>query len=212
MLKINELRREYSLKSLDMKDLNLNPYMQFKQWFQEAVQSQIPEVNAMALATASPQGRPSCRMVLLKKMDEHGFVFFTNTQSRKGRDLAAHPYACATFYWREIERQVILDGPIEQLSRKDAKAYFASRPRGSQLGAWASHQDQPLASRDELESAYRHYAEKYAEGPIPMPSYWGGYRLKPDRFEFWQGRADRLHDRFQYLLINDAWKIDRLAP
>jgi pyridoxamine 5'-phosphate oxidase len=212
MLNLNALRQEYRLKALDISDLDPNPLMQFKHWFQDAQNAQIPEVNAMALATSSSEGRPSCRMVLLKKIDHQEFIFFTNRQSRKGRDLAVNPYACATFYWHGLERQIILDGGIIPLAQEEAEAYFDSRPRGSQLGSWASHQDQPLTSREELEKAYRHYEEKFADGPIPMPSYWGGYCLKPDHFEFWQGRANRLHDRFRYLLIEDKWLISRLAP
>lgn len=212
MLNLKELRKEYRLKSLDIKEIHQDPFIQFQHWFQEAQTAQIPEVNAMALATSSFQGRPSCRMVLLKKMHKQGFIFFTNLQSRKARDLATNPYACATFYWHELERQIILDGYIEPLSQEEAEAYFASRPRGSQLGSWASHQDQTLTSREELEKAYRHFEEKFAGGPIPIPLYWGGYRLMPDRFEFWQGRANRLHDRFRYLLIEGKWQIDRLAP
>lgn len=212
MLKLTDLRQEYRLKSLDIGDLDQNPFVQFKHWFQEAQHARVPEVNAMALATVSPEGRPSCRMVLLKKMSDQGFVFFTNTRSRKGRDLAANPFACATFYWQPLERQIIIDGSIDPLPRQEVEVYFASRPRGSQLGSWASHQDQPLKSRDELEKAYRHYEEKYQGSPVPMPPYWGGYCIKPGRFEFWQGRTDRLHDRFRYLLIDQKWQIDRLAP
>ena len=166
----------------------------------------------MALATASAEGHPSCRMVLLKKMDERGFIFFTNKESRKGRDLAANPYACATFYWHELERQVILDGPVDLLSLDETESYFATRPRGSQLGSWASHQDEVVTSREVLEMSYKHYEQKFSNQPIPMPSYWGGYLLRPNRMEFWQGRQNRLHDRFRCLLVEETWKIERLAP
>lgn len=212
MLNINDLRREYRLKYLDLSRLNLNPFLQFCLWFEEARQAQVLELNAMVLATASKEGRPSCRTVLLKQMNLSGFSFFTNYDSRKGKDLTSNPFACATLYWAELERQVIIDGKVEKLTRSESEIYFASRPRGSQLGTWASHQDQILQSREELEEAYRHFEKMYEGKPIPIPPYWGGYRLLPERFEFWQGRADRLHDRFRYLLVDHEWQIDRLAP
>lgn len=212
MLNINNLRIEYRLKSLNLRDLNPNPFLQFCVWFKEAQRVQVLELNAMVLATASVEGRPSCRTLLLKQIDAKGFLFFTNYDSQKGRDLAHHPFACATFYWAELERQVILDGKIEKLTHQESEIYFASRPRGSQLGTWASHQDQILNSREELEDAYKYFEKLYENKAIPMPPYWGGYRLMPERFEFWQGRANRLHDRFRYLLINHEWQIDRLAP
>lgn len=212
MLNINELRREYRLKSLDLSSLNTSPFLQFCLWFEEARQAQVLELNAMALATASREGRPSCRTLLLKQIDAKGFIFFTNYDSRKGQDLAGNPLACATFYWAELERQVIIEGGVEKLTPKESESYFASRPRGSQLGTWASHQDQILTSREELEEAYRHFEKMYEGKPIPKPPYWGGYRLLPERFEFWQGRTNRLHDRFRYLFINDMWQIERLAP
>lgn len=212
MLKINHLRKEYQLKSLDLSNLNSNPFLQFSIWFEEAKQAQILELNAMALATASAEGRPSCRTVLLKEMNSEGFVFFTNYESRKGRDLAQNPFACATFYWAELERQIVIEGRIEKLTSQESDSYFFSRPRGSQLGAWASHQDQVIHSRKELEESYRHFEKIYESKAIPRPSYWGGYCLYPERFEFWQGRTNRLHDRFRYLLIDHIWQIDRLAP
>jgi pyridoxamine 5'-phosphate oxidase len=212
MLDINHIRKEYRLKSLDINNLNPDPFLQFNAWFDEAQLAEVMEANAMALATASAQGRPSCRIVLLKGSDSKGFLFFTNYNSRKGIDLASNPFACVTFYWRELERQVIIDGSIEKLTREEGELYFASRPRGSQLGAWASHQDESVASREELERAYGHFEKMYERKSIPMPPYWGGYRLLPERFEFWQGRPNRLHDRFRYLLRNGSWQIDRLAP
>lgn len=212
MLNINDLRKDYRLKSLDLSDLNSNPFLQFHAWFEEARQVQSLELNAMVVATASREGRPSCRTLLLKQIDDKGFIFFTNYDSRKGRELAQNPFACATFYWAEIERQVILDGKIEKLSRQESETYFASRPRESQLGAWASHQDQILNSRKELEEAYHHFEKVFENQVVPMPPYWGGYRLLPERFEFWQGRMNRLHDRFRYLLKGNEWQIDRLAP
>lgn len=206
-------RKEYQLRSLDIDNLNPNPFLQFSLWLEEAQQAQIPEYNAMALATATLQGIPSCRTVLLKHVDGRGLSFFTNYESRKGKELASNPLACATFYWRELERQVIVAGKIEKLTHQESEDYFASRPRGSQLATWASHQDEILHSREELEEAYRHFEKLYEGKSIPLPPYWGGYRLLPQRFEFWQGRPNRLHDRFSYLLVDHhAWQIERLAP
>jgi pyridoxamine 5'-phosphate oxidase len=212
MLDISNLRKEYRLKSLDLNNLNSDPFAQFHQWFQEAQHAQVLESNATALATTSLQGRPSCRTILMKGIDSKGLLFFTNYDSRKGIDLATNSFACMTFYWPELERQVIIDGGVEKLSQNESEAYFNLRPRGSQLGAWASHQDQVITSRKELEDAYQHYEKLYAGKPVPMPPYWGGYRLIPDRFEFWQGRANRLHDRFRYSLKDRSWAIERLAP
>jgi pyridoxamine 5'-phosphate oxidase len=212
MLDVIHIRKEYRLKSLDISNLNSDPFLQFNAWFDEAQHAEVMEANAMALATASAQGRPSCRIVLLKGSDAKGFLFFTNYNSRKGTDLASNPFACVTFYWPELERQVIIDGSIEKLKREEGDLYFASRPRGSQLGTWASHQDESVASREALEMAYGHFERMYEGKSIPMPPYWGGYRLLPERFEFWQGRPNRLHDRFRYLLKDDSWQIDRLAP
>lgn len=212
MLNFNDLRKEYELKSLDLSHLNRDPFLQFFIWFEEAKNNLAAEHNAMALATASLEGRPSCRMVLIKEVDGRGFSFFTNYESRKGRDLTDNPVACGTFYWALLERQVRIEGKIEKLTRKESENYFASRPRNTQLGTWASHQDQVLHSREELEKAYRHYEEIYHGSAIPTPPYWGGYRLLPSTFEFWQGRANRLHDRFRYTLHDDEWLIERLAP
>jgi pyridoxamine 5'-phosphate oxidase len=212
MLNINDLRKEYRLKSLDLSNLNPDPFLQFYAWFEEAQEAQVSELNAMVLATASAEGRPSCRTVLLKQMDNRGMTFFTNYDSRKGKELASNPFACVTFYWSELERQVIVEGKTEKIALDESEAYFALRPRGSQLGAWASHQDQILHSRDELEENYRHFEKLYEGKSIPKPPYWGGYRLLPESFEFWQGRASRLHDRFRYHLMENVWQIDRLAP
>lgn len=211
MLNINNLRKEYKLKSLDISDLSQDPYLQFFLWFEE-VKQHIAEYNAMALATSSSQGRPSCRMVLIKNINARGFSFFTNYESRKGNDLAHNPVACGIFYWAHLERQVTIEGKIEKLTRQESEDYFASRPRSSQLGAWASHQGQVLHSREELERSYYHFEKMYEGSAIPTPPYWGGYRLIPTIFEFWQGRTNRLHDRFRYHLQNEKWTIDRLAP
>jgi pyridoxamine 5'-phosphate oxidase len=212
MLNVYQLRKEYSHKPLEINDLSSNPFIQFHHWFQQAIEAQVLEPNAMILATASLQARPSCRTVLLKKMDEKRFVFFTNYESRKGRELQANPFASCTFFWKELERQVILEGVIERLSGEESESYFSQRPRESQLGAWASHQGQTLSSRQELETVYKEVKIRFEGKTIPLPPYWGGFALFPDRFEFWQGRPSRLHDRFQYLLRNHTWKIDRLAP
>jgi pyridoxamine 5'-phosphate oxidase len=212
MLSNNDFRKEYRLKSLDLSQLNPDPFLQFLAWFREVQDAQILEFNAMALATASIEGIPSCRTVLLKRIDSQGFSFFTNYESRKGKELESNPVACATFYWHELERQVIIAGDVEKLSHQASRAYFASRPRGSQLGAWASHQDRVISSREELEESYHHFEKMYEGRTIPMPPYWGGYRLLPKRFEFWQGRANRLHDRFCYIYMDHSWQIARLAP
>lgn len=212
MFNINDLRQDYRLKSLDLSHLNPDPFLQFHLWFKEAQNAQVMEPNAFTLATASAEGRPSCRTVLLKGVDEKGFVFFTNYHSRKGKDISANPFGCMIFYWPELERQVVIDGAVEKISVDDSEAYFNTRPRGSQLSSWASHQDQVLNSRKELEKAYSRYEKEFEGKPVPKPPYWGGYRLIPDRLEFWQGRQNRLHDRFRYTLDKDAWQIDRLAP
>jgi len=169
MLNINNLRQEYRLKSLDIVNLNPDPFLQFHLWFKEAQQAQVAEPNALTLATASAEGRPSSRTILLKGMDEKGFLFFTNYQSRKGRDLSVNPFGCMTFYWAELERQAILDGSVEKISQDESEAYFASRPRSSQLGSWASHQDQTIGSREELETAYRNYEKKFEGKLVPKP-------------------------------------------
>jgi pyridoxamine 5'-phosphate oxidase len=212
LCKISNLRNEYRLKSLDINTLNPDPFMQFFSWFEEAERGKVDELNAMALATVSENGYPSCRMVLLKQMDSKGFSFFTNYESKKGKELERTPFASAVLYWRELERQIILEGKVKKLSSSESTEYFSSRPRNSQLGAWASHQDQILSSREELQEAYHHFEKKFEGKLVPMPPYWGGYRLIPNKFEFWQGRESRLHDRFCYILENNVWCIYRLAP
>ncbi|WP_068467432.1 pyridoxamine 5'-phosphate oxidase [Candidatus Protochlamydia phocaeensis] len=211
MLDIHKLRQDYQLRSLDLPDLDPDPIKQFEQWFQEALHAHVLEPNAMTLATASLQAAPSCRTMLLKAIDT-GFIFFTNYESRKGRELDENPQASLGFLWKELERQVIIEGCAEKLSRQESERYFLSRPRGSQLGAWASHQSQVIPSRSALEEAFEHVNKEYEGKIIPLPPYWGGYRLLPKRFEFWQGRHNRLHDRLSYKLINQIWTIERLAP
>lgn len=212
MLNIKDLRREYHAKEVDLKDLNQDPFIQFEIWFQDAFEGQILEPNAMILATASLQAKPSSRTVLLKGMDQRGFIFFTNYESRKAHELAENPYASVTFPWLKIERQVIIEGSVEKLSLEESTTYFATRPRTSQLGTWASHQDQVIPSRDILEQEFVRLEKEFKDKKIPLPPYWGGYRILPTMFEFHQGRANRLHDRFQYTLKDHYWQIARLSP
>jgi pyridoxamine 5'-phosphate oxidase len=211
VLNIQKLRQDYTLRSLELSNLDSNPLAQFQRWFQEAQEAQVIEPNAMTLATASLQAVPSCRTVLLKGLDK-GFLFFTNYESRKGRELDQNPQACLTFFWRELERQVLIEGSVVKISKQESEAYFSSRPRGNQLGAWASAQDQVISSRSFLEETYQRFEKLYEGQVIPLPPYWGGYCLIPKRFEFWQGRHNRLHDRFSYELVNHLWLIERLAP
>lgn len=211
MLNISQLRKNYKNQALDLNELNPNPFVQFEHWFQEALNNNVLEPNAMILATASKEGRPSSRTILLKKMDEKGFVFFTNYKSRKGNELAENPFASATFFWKEVEQQITIEGNVKKISVHESHAYFANRPRGSQLGTWASQQGERITSREELEKQYALYEEKFKNKEIPCPPDWGGYQLIPQRFEFWQGRPNRLHDRFEYVL-NEKWLIYRLSP
>jgi pyridoxamine 5'-phosphate oxidase len=213
MTSLAELRKNYSLGSLDVVDADHDPIRQFETWFQQAVDAKLPEPNTMTLATVDPRGRPSARIVLIKGVDERGFVFFTNYESRKGRELAANPYASLLFYWIELERQVRVEGRIVKTSEQESDAYFASRPLGSRIGAWASNQSQPIESRSQLEIREREISLQYGDQP-PRPPHWGGYRLVPETIEFWQGRPSRLHDRLLYTRAseNGDWQISRLSP
>ena len=198
---------------LRRRDLDPNPIKQFGNWFTAAIEAGIRDVNAMSLATATADGRPSVRIVLLKEFDHDGFVFFTNYQSEKGRQLEANPHAALAFYWIELDRQIRVSGTVEKTSHGESERYFHSRPPGSQLGAWASRQSEVLDARRVLDARMAKITERFADKPIPLPPHWGGFRLKPDTIEFWQGRPDRLHDRFRYTLqSNGTWLIDRLAP
>lgn len=208
-MELSNFREEYSWSTLRRKDLSLNPFEQFHLWFNAALS--LPEPNAMQLAT-SHKGHPSLRTVLLKSYDGEGFVFFTNYESRKAHDLEENPYAALLFFWKEQDRQVTLEGSVKKTSHEESAAYFASRPRSSQLGTLTSFQGQPLDSREVLEKRFQHLQKAYEGKPIPLPSYWGGFRLVPERFEFWQGRPFRLHDRFQYTLKEGHWILDRLSP
>ena len=192
--------------------LDPDPVAQFSRWLADAEAAGLPEPNAMVLATVSAAGQPRGRTVLLKSHDAGGFVFYTNRTSRKGTDLAAVARACLTFPWYALRRQVIIEGAVQELSTPDSEPYFRSRPRGSQLGAWASRQSTVIGSRDELEKRYAELEQRWASEPVPMPDFWGGYRVVPAAIEFWQGRVNRLHDRFRYRCGGDAWVIERQAP
>ena len=208
-----KLRSEYTAHGLRRAELHSDPVQQFSTWFAAALAAEIRDVNAMSLATATRDGKPSVRIVLLKGFDERGFSFFTNYDSGKGRDLDANPFAEMVFYWPQLERQVRISGEVERTSREDSAAYFHSRPLGSQLGAWVSKQSEVIDARKVLDARLNEMTERFENGEIPLPPHWGGYRLKPDRFEFWQGRPNRLHDRFRYSRKADGtWLIDRLAP
>lgn len=207
-----DLRAEYSTVGISREELNDDPVEQFRAWFDQALASGIHEPNAMTLATAGRDGRPVARTVLLKQYDARGFVFFTNLESRKARHLAENPHAALLFPWVALERQILITGRVERVSVAEAAAYFVTRPVGSQLAAWASPQSTVLSSRGLLEAKWEEMKRKFADGKIPLPSFWGGYRVLPDLFEFWQGRASRMHDRFQYTRTDGAWVIERLAP
>jgi pyridoxamine 5'-phosphate oxidase len=210
---IAALRREYSSKSLSESDVATNPIDQFGSWWNEAIQSDILEANAMTLATASNDGMPYARVVLLKGYDQSGFRFYTNYNSIKGLQLKENPRACLLFYWKELERQVRIIGRVEKVSDQENDEYFYSRPEGSRIGAWTSPQSEVIESRDWLDVRFQEIAAKLAGGNIERPPHWGGYLIKPFIIEFWQGRLSRLHDRIQYSLQEDAsWKIERLAP
>ena len=208
------LRVDYGLAGLTEANVAADPVEQFTRWFEEALAAKLPEPNAMTLATASSDGMPSARIVLLKGVDARGFAFFTNYASRKGRELEANPRACLCFFWQAMERQVRVEGMVERVSRAESEAYFHSRPLGSQIGAWVSRQSSPIASREVLEQRATALAGRFAGGPVPLPDFWGGYRVVPHAVEFWQGRPSRLHDRLLYSRPPDggAWKIERLAP
>jgi len=193
-------------------DLDSDPMALFQRWFAFARRARIHQPHAMCLATATPAGYPSSRMVLLKGVDARGFVFFTNYESRKGGELEANRNAALLFFWSELHRQVRIEGAVMRVSREESERYFHSRPRGSQLGAWASHQSRPLASRGELMRREKEFERTYSGQPVPLPPYWGGYRVEPETIEFWQGRPYRLHDRFRYTRAGDGWTVSRLSP
>ena len=211
-MSIAEIRNDYTLAGLRRIDLDADPVLQFQKWFQQARDAQLLEPTAMTLATADSTGRPSARIVLLKGLDERGFVFFTNYESRKGRDLSGNPNAALVFYWAELERQVRVRGTVDRISREESEKYFTARPRGHQLGAWVSTQSEIIPDRTVLEKRLKEFEQQYPN-VVPLPPFWGGYVVSPAEIEFWQGRSNRLHDRFRYTKQADgSWLIERLAP
>jgi pyridoxamine 5'-phosphate oxidase len=210
-ISLADLRSDYALKRLDECDVDRDPMKQFGVWMVEAIHAQAPEPTAMTLATVDAKGRPSARIVLLKGVDPRGFVFYTNYGSRKGKDLAAHPVAALTFLWKELERQVRIEGSVEKVSAEESRAYYATRPLGSRVGAWASPQSETIESRAWLEKRWEELGAQHGDNP-PLPPDWGGYRVIPDYIEFWQGRVSRLHDRIAFTRSDAGWKIARLAP
>jgi pyridoxamine 5'-phosphate oxidase len=211
-MSIADLRKEYSRHSLSETDVHADPIEQFAKWFGEAISAQVPEANAMSIATVGANGRPSSRILLIKEFDQRGFTWFTNYESRKGRELDENPYAALLFHWIELERQVRIEGRVERIPAAESERYFQSRPLGSRVGAIASAQSRPIADRHLLEQQYARAEQQYGEHP-PRPAHWGGYRLMPDYMEFWQGRPSRLHDRIAYRLQADgSWQRQRLQP
>lgn len=210
--KIADIRRDYSREELSEAAVLADPIAQFTIWMGEAIAAEVPEPTAMTVSTADAQGRPSSRVVLLKGFDASGFVFFTNYNSRKGRQLTENPFAALNFFWPELERQVNISGTVSKTSVEESDEYFASRPYLSRIGAWASDQSEEIASRAEVMARAAKFAAKYALGTVPRPPHWGGLRIAPDRIEFWQGRPNRLHDRIVYTLSDGEWRIARLSP
>lgn len=211
-INIEDIRTDYRLLELDEKQVDKNPLIQFSTWFEQAVQANLEEVNAMTLATVDPNGMPNARIVLLKDLEDNGFIFYTNYESNKGRELAANPKAALVFFWPALQRQVRINGFVEKVNTETAENYFQSRPIGSQFGAWASPQSQVITDRKVLEENLQSVVEKYKDQTIPKPPHWGGYKVIPTLIEFWQGRTSRLHDRILYTKVGDKWKIERLAP
>lgn len=211
-INIADLRKDYSLKMLSEVDVARLPLDQFQKWWDEAIKSEILEVNAMTLATCDCYGKPSARIVLLKGLNEDGFIFFTNYESRKGKELKENPFASLVFFWKELERQVRVEGTIRMTSENESDTYFNSRPIKSKLSSWSSPQSQVVTNREVLENTVLEYEKQFKEGYIPRPKQWGGYILFPTVIEFWQGRRSRLHDRIRYTLMGSEWRIERLAP
>jgi pyridoxamine 5'-phosphate oxidase len=212
MSSIADIRRDYKLQSLTEADMAPDAIAQFTRWWDEAINSHIEDVNAMTLATVTNEGHPSARIVLLKGYDERGFIFFTNYNSHKGQELANNPHAALVFFWKELERQVRIEGLVEKVSEEESDRYYDSRPAASRIGAWASPQSEKIDSRKILEDNFLDLENRFGTGPIPRPPHWGGYVVRPTVIEFWQGRSSRLHDRVRYVLDEDGWKMERLAP
>jgi len=212
MLDLQDMRREYKAAELDEQSVKINPFLQFEEWFNDAQDAKLIEANAMVLATANAEGVPNIRAVLLKIFDEKGFVFFTNYNSDKGEEIAQNPNVAAEFLWLDLERQVRILGRCEKITKAESLSYFLKRSRGSQLGAWVSDQSSIISSRKLLAMQIQKIKEKFTNGDVPLPDFWGGYRIIPQKIEFWQGRESRLHDRILYTKDKDAWKISRLAP
>jgi len=210
--KVAQLRRVYHGKGLDEKDVKSDPMEQFEDWFEAAVENNLVDANAMTLGTANKDGQPSSRIVLLKGFDERGFIFYTNYNSRKSNELDENPFAALCFYWKEFDRQIRIRGEVDRLPREESADYFKSRPRDSQIGAWASHQSDYAENREELEQRFKTLEEKYEGDDVPLPDFWGGYVLDPVCYEFWQGRPSRMHDRIVYEKNNGNWEIKRLYP
>lgn len=211
-MSIADLRREYAHARLDESEVDPDPLAQFRRWFDDARRAKLLEPNAMTLATATPDGSPSARVVLLKGADELGFAFYTDYRSQKGRELEHNPRAALVFYWGELERQVRITGTVSRVAREESDAYFRTRPRGSRLGAWASEQSAVLPGRAALEARIRELAARHPDDDVPLPPHWGGYRVRPETIEFWQGRENRLHDRVRYVRDGGGWRIQRLSP
>lgn len=211
-MSIADIRREYARARLDEKSVSHDPMVEFARWFAEAQEAQVEEVNAMTLATASCDGAPSARIVLLKAFDAGGFVFFTDYRSRKGEELEANPRAALVLFWSELERQIRITGRVARTSAKESESYFQTRPLGSRLGAWVSHQSRVIPSRAPLEADLKEVEARFSNGEVPLPPHWGGYRVMPETFEFWQGRENRLHDRIRYVRDGPKWRVERLSP
>ncbi|MEB3215158.1 MAG: pyridoxamine 5'-phosphate oxidase [Nostocales cyanobacterium 94392] len=210
---IADLRQDYTLEGLNETEVNSNPFVQFKEWFDQALSANILEPNAMTIATTTTEGVPSARMVLLKDFDDRGFVFYTNYNSQKAQELAENPQAALVFWWAELQRQVRICGRVEKVEDTESDQYFYSRPFNSRLGAWASNQSEVIESREVLEKHLQELTEKYQNQDVPRPPHWGGIRVIPTEIEFWQGRSSRLHDRLVYIRnVDDSWKIERLSP
>ena len=211
-MSIADIRSEYRRAELREVDIDADPIVQFRRWFDDALTAEVNEPNAMCLATATPDAYPAARVVLLKEVDDRGFVFYTDYRSRKSQELSDNPHASLCFFWSELERQVRVSGAVQRVSRADSEAYFQSRPRESRIGAWTSLQSSEIASREQLEQQWTDNVARFGDGPVPLPDHWGGFRVIPEEIEFWQGRPGRLHDRLQYRRESGAWHCRRLSP